>query len=100
MTEQQRRARIHRLVLAGADVTRRHRRPIDGELHTLLDTRPRKTPATRPGPVQFRSYLDTRGVRRWTDASGREVRFADLPAAIRSADGRRPEPIQVAAFHR
>jgi hypothetical protein len=48
--------------------------------------------------AEYRSDLDAHGGRRWWDARGRQVRFADLPPEIRAAYTGRSE--QYAARHR
>jgi hypothetical protein len=94
MTEQERLRRITRLVMEGADILRYPRRPKDVELHALVDAgrktkaasttkAAKQTVAAGSGGYQYRSHLDAGGVRRWKDAAGREVRYADLPAEIR-----------------
>lgn len=58
--------------------------------HARIVAAHRTSSADRPtgaagGPVgYYRSTLDGRGRRRWWDADGREVRYADLPAPVRS----------------
>ncbi len=78
MTDKQRSERIRRLVAAGADVTRKPRRPIDTELHVLL------APAARRRRAQKNRGIPAEAVHR-----------ATVGAAKHRADG----PVQYAAHY-
>jgi hypothetical protein len=58
----------------------------------------RRLTTTEHTHAEYRSDLDAHGDRRWWDATGHQVRLADLPPAIRAAYTGRAE--QYAARHR
>ena len=83
MTTKQRKERIRYLVLAGADITRHPRRPIDTELHTLLapaaGRRPQRQQRRRPaeGGVHWNAAASYRPTHD-RQGDGEQIRYAAL----------------------